>query len=312
MDGADDHFRYQSSAYQFIGFDELPQFREEQFRYMFSRLRRLESQKNVPLRMRSAGNPDGRYVQWVKYRYVDVKTAIAPFIPAKLEDNPGLDRESYIDSLMHLDPVTRARLLEGDWEMRDVGAMFRRSWFTLIKKAPMGMRAVRYWDKASTRPSRGKDPDYTAGVLMSEKDGRFYVLDVRHFRGRPAENEAMIKQTAEMDRQRRDVRSVMTYMEQEPGSAGVDVIDHYLRRVLVGFPFKPDRVTGPKEERASAFSSATEAGNVYLLLGSWDLNGYLDELESFPGAEHDDRVDASSGAFRMLTNVPRTPKVRHA
>lgn len=311
LDGVDDHYRYQSSAYQYIGFDEMPHFRERQVRYMFSRLRRLETHKHIPLRIRGAGNPDGRYVQWVKNRYVDPGSRNIPFVPAKLEDNPGLDKESYIDSLMNLDPVTRARLLDGNWEMKDVGAMFRRSWFTLIKTAPafMDLLAVRYWDKASTTPRRGIDPDWTAGVLMATLKGRFYILDVRHMRGRPAEVEALIKQTALLDKQRK-FKSLTTYMEQEPGSAGVDVIDHYTRTVLPGTKFKPDKVTGSKAERAGAFSSMAEAKNVYIVLGTWNITGYLDELEAFPGVDHDDRVDASSGAFNML-NVPR-PKAAWA
>ncbi|GAH52724.1 unnamed protein product, partial [marine sediment metagenome] len=86
------------------------------------------------------------------------------------------------------------------------------------------------------------------------------------------------------------------------GSSGVDVIDHYTRKVLVGFPFYPDKVTGSKADRATPLSSTAEAGNVYLVPGTWNIEGYLDEMESFPEAEHKDRVDASSGAHRMLAS----------
>jgi len=302
IDNPDDHFRYQSSAYQCISFDEEPQFREAQFRYLFSRLRRLETQKEIPLRIRGAGNPDGPYVEWVKHRYVDLKTAVAPFIPAKIDDNPGLDKEEYKNTLMYLDPITRARLMNGDWEMKDQGSIFQRSTFTLVNSVPSKMLAVRYWDKASTKPKRGEDPDYTAGVLMAtDGEGTFYILDIKHMRGRPAEVEALIRQTAILDNERKDCSLVRIFLEQEPGSSGVDVIDHYTRKVLVGFPFKGDKVTGPKAERAAAFSTTAEAGNVKILLGNWNINGYLDELEGFPEIAHDDRVDASSGAFNMLT-----------
>lgn len=37
---------------------------------------------------------------------------------------------------------------------------------------------VRRWDLASTLPTHGKDPDYTAGLLATVKNGCFYVLDV--------------------------------------------------------------------------------------------------------------------------------------
>ena len=45
-----DKFRYQSSAFQLIDFDELTQFSETQYRYMFSRLRRGTDQ-TIPLRV---------------------------------------------------------------------------------------------------------------------------------------------------------------------------------------------------------------------------------------------------------------------
>jgi predicted phage terminase large subunit-like protein len=303
LDGPDDHYNYQSSEFQYIAFDELPQIRESQFRYMFSRLRKLETQSEISLRVRSAGNPDGPYVLYVKRRYVDKDTAIAPFIPAKIDDNPGLDKESYRESLMLLEPVLRARLMDGDWEMRDQGRVFRRNWFEQlkVKDTPMELECVRYWDKAATKPQKGKDPDYTAGVLMGkDKKGFYYIIDVIHFRGTPQENEDRIKHATEVDKQRNCINSYTVYMEQEGGSAGVDIIDHYTRNVLPGTPFYGDKVTQSKRNRAAPFSSMAEAGNVYLVSTGWDIMGYLDELEAFPDANHDDMVDASSGAFNML------------
>jgi hypothetical protein len=40
MDHDGDELRYQSAEFQFVGFDELTQFPEEQYEYLFSRLRR--------------------------------------------------------------------------------------------------------------------------------------------------------------------------------------------------------------------------------------------------------------------------------
>jgi phage terminase large subunit-like protein len=61
-----------------------------------------------------------------------------------------------------------------------------------------------------------------------------------------------------------------------------------------------DKVTQNKKNRAGPFSSMAEAGNVFVVPTGWDIMGYLDELETFPDADHDDMVDASSGAFNML------------
>ena len=69
LDTEADKYRYQSAEYQFIGFDELTQFSESQYTYMFSRLRRLKG-SSVPLRMRGASNPGGYGHEWVKQRFI--------------------------------------------------------------------------------------------------------------------------------------------------------------------------------------------------------------------------------------------------
>lgn len=83
LDGPNDHLRYQGSNWQYVGFDELTHFREKQYRYLFSRLRRpelddetpewrrevVEGLSRVPLRMRGASNPGGPGHEWVKRRF---------------------------------------------------------------------------------------------------------------------------------------------------------------------------------------------------------------------------------------------------
>jgi predicted phage terminase large subunit-like protein len=123
-------------------------------------------------------------------------------------------------------------------------------------------------------------------------------------RGSPPQVEALIKQTCILDHQ--NGQRTPQYMEQEPGSSGVDVISHYSREVLNGYEFHGVKSTGPKTERAGAFSSAAEAGNIYLKEAPW--NGvYLDELEAFPEGSHDDQVDCSSGAFNQFQKPKANP-----
>jgi len=227
-----DHFRYQSAAFQFIGFDELSHFEEQQYRYMFSRLRRLEG-VDIPLRMRSASNPGGVGHDWVKRRFIDPGDPERPYVPSRLEDNPYLDRKSYVESLNELDLTNREQLLNGNWEIRSPGGMFKRGWFTLVKEAPTaGVKAVRYWDLAATAPTPNKTPAYTAGVLVLLKAGVYYIADIQHFQGTPMQVEARVAQTAMLDRAR--PYPVQTWMEQEPRSSGVNTIDHYAREVLLG------------------------------------------------------------------------------
>ena len=72
LDTAMDKYRYGSSEYTAIFFDELTEFPEEDYLFMFSRLRATEEIRKykVPYRMYSASNPGGRYHDWVKNRFV--------------------------------------------------------------------------------------------------------------------------------------------------------------------------------------------------------------------------------------------------
>jgi len=173
------------------------------------------------------------------------------------------------------------------------GGMFKRHWFPIIEAAPRDLIMVRRWDLAASQ-QRG---DYTAGLLLGKKDGRFYVLDLRHARESPAGVEALVRQAAEDDGYTVSIR-----MEREPGSSGVNTIDYYARKVLEGYDFKGIPSTGPKEVRAQPVSAAAEAGNVILIRGHWNT-AFLDEVTLFPNGDHDDIVDVLSGAFTDLTQM---------
>lgn len=297
LDNDNDMYRYQGTQFHFIGFDELTQFKEFQFRYLFGWLRRLINE-TIPLRMRTASNPGGIGHDWVKQRYIiEGQEKGRIFISAKLDDNPSLDRESYIRSLMNLDPVTREQILNGDWSVRQEGNKFRREWFEIVETAPADCRQVRYWDMASTEAKPGKDPDWTAGCLMGlTSNNILYILDIKRLRATPLGNEQLVKQTAQLD----GINTAI-FMEQEPGSAGVKMIDDYRRRILLGWTFKGIPSTGSKEIRANPAASQAEAGNIKLVRGTW-INSFLDELELFPNGSHDDQVDAVSGALSQLVS----------
>ena len=134
MQNEDDKYDYDSGAFQTICFDEASSFTETQYTYMLSRNRR-KGKDSIPLRVRLASNPGGVGHEWLKERFIasdnsteNVSNKI--FIPAKLEHNPHIDRESYKRNLMQLDHLTRARLLHGDWKIMPSGGLFQRSWFT--------------------------------------------------------------------------------------------------------------------------------------------------------------------------------------
>ena len=75
---------------------ELTQFSESQYRYLLSRLRRVEGFP-VPLRVRSTSNPGGAGHDWVRERFPIDAPGVdgCRYIPAKLGDNPHLDSATY-------------------------------------------------------------------------------------------------------------------------------------------------------------------------------------------------------------------------
>jgi predicted phage terminase large subunit-like protein len=301
LERPNDKYRYKSSAFHYIAFDELTEFRESDYVFLFSRLRRLRTHSFVPSRVRSASNPGGIGHDWVKARFVDPETASVdkPFIAARLSDNPYLDQEDYAESLSHLDPTNRDRILHGDWSVREPGQMFSREWFRVAKVGPSDPRRprVRAWDFAATEPrdkQSAAGPSWTVGVLMSFVDGRFIIEDVRRARISSRDRDALVVQTAALDGYGTWVR-----FEQEPGSAGKDT-SRRMTGLLAGYIAKGIRSTGPKTERAAGFASQAEAGNVIILGKPW-THDYLEELEVFPDGSHDDQVDATSLAFRELS-----------
>src|SRR5262245_49916141 len=140
-----DKFRYASSEFQYIAFDELTELREEDYLFLFSRLRRSKD-IDVKLRIRSASNPGNAGHLWVKERFVRDWSPTLPlpegmtskdgvlwfegraFVPSLLADNPSLNAEEYRQSLQHLPPVARERLMQGDWTVQDA-ALFKSEWF---------------------------------------------------------------------------------------------------------------------------------------------------------------------------------------
>jgi predicted phage terminase large subunit-like protein len=267
------------------------------YAYLFSRLRRLSS-SSIPIRMRAASNPGGIGHRWVKERFIEAHDRSRLYIPARLRDNPYLDADSYVESLMQLDPVTRARYLEGNWTIEHEGRMFARGWFPVVETAPVGMRMVRRWDLAATSKVEGNDPDWTAGAKMGvDAQGRYYLLDVVRTRTTPQGVERLIANTAALDG-----REVPIVIEEEPGSSGKAVVSYYQRMVLPQYAVRGIRMTGDKTTRAAPFASQAEAGNVLLVRGSWNTD-WLDEAEMFPLGDHDDQLDATVGAWESLAGA---------
>lgn len=265
--------------------------------------------------IRQDGQPWLSGNSWVKERFITYKGKDRFFIPATYLDNPYLDQKSYEQSLDKLDPITRAQLKEGNWDVSFSSGLFRREWFEFVDYIPTGHQ-IRCWDLAATEQKDYNDPDYTVGCLMVEKDGTFYIKDIVRARATPGNVEKLVRHTAE-----HDGIKVRIIIEQEPGSSGKTVIEDYTKRILKGFAAYGQRATGDKVTRAQPLSAAASHGNVKLskeLLTKMELqpNGttkslaevLLSEMQLFPLGKHDDCVDSVSASFNQLSGAVGRPE----
>ncbi|MHA1302899.1 MAG: phage terminase large subunit [Candidatus Heimdallarchaeaceae archaeon] len=300
LDTPKDKHRYQSAAFHYIGFDEATAFTLEDYIYMFSRNRRTKYQVNVPLRVRAASNPGNIGHKWVKKRFlVDGFKNHRVFIPAIIDDNPHLDKESYIENLMELDPVTRAQLMEGNWEIEHGGLVFQKEWFPIIEELPPGYkRRIRYWDLAATKAKEytktGYTPSFTCGCLLSNMGDEFFIEDMQKIKSTSLEVEQLILRTAQLDGYKTDI-----WFEEEPGSHSKGYIEH-LRTLLNGFTVRSKKETEPKLVRAQRTAADVERGKVKLLKGHWN-ESFLEDALLFgnPGSEKG-QIDAFSGGYDKL------------
>ncbi len=153
--------------------------------------------------------------------------------------------------------------------------------------------SVRYWDKAATEGG-GKR---TAGTLMSRmRDGKFIVRDVLAGQWDVGHRESIIQTCAA-----RDGRDVRVWVEQEPGSGGLESAQATIGR-LAGYRAFGDKVTGSKESRAEAYAAQVEIGNVGLVRAPWNAR-FVDEHQAFPRGKFTDQVDSASGAFAKVSRA---------
>jgi hypothetical protein len=185
MQHEDDRFKYKSSAYTYLFFDELTEFTTKQYMYMQSRLRVagvVVDGVPVPdpleklLQCCAGSNPDGEGLLWVRDMFIEDKTPEQVyrtryvlengqerfkdqvFIPARLRDNPPLYASgTYEVQLRGLPADIREAILEGNWYYAS-GAFLARIWDSKVHvcedhDVPSGVRMYRSADYGYNAPS---------------------------------------------------------------------------------------------------------------------------------------------------------------
>ena len=186
MQHTNDRFKYQGRAYDYIAFDELTHFTQDEYLYLLSRNR--ASGPGTRVYLRASANPGGIGHGWVKARFltpappmqtiwedVQVRTPDGAvhtarrsriFVPSTVFDNQILlqNDPAYAARLAALPDADRRALLYGDWdafagqvfsEWRADPAHYADRRYTHVIDPfpiPRGWRVVRGFDFGYSRP----------------------------------------------------------------------------------------------------------------------------------------------------------------
>jgi len=325
-----------SSAYCFLGFDQLEEFTEKMFFFLLARNRPSPGylwkcvcratcnprpgwladflkwwwnpNTGYPIKERAGViryfTRKNERIIWVSkdWRGGDgIRPMSLTFIPSTLKDNPiGLASDPYYASRVStMDKISVERNLRGNWKISYAGGIFDPSWFKKIKRddLPKGIKKLRYWDFAASEVKEGKDPDWTSGAECGYLDGDFFIIDIDRFRETPGITEQKMKKKAEQDGLDVSIR-----WEEEKGSAG-KFNTFNLTGMLLGYDAQHDEIVGDKVERAKPLASAAYYGHVYIVEGPWN-DAFLAEAGEFPLGKRD-QIDSVDGAFKCLCTEKR-------
>ena len=234
------------------------------------------------------------------------------FIPATIYDNKILLQEdpSYLSNLQAQSLVDRERLLGdaergGNWKIKpEAGNLFNRAWFPIVKEWDRNdpWTIVIRWDFAATEQSlKNDDPDYTAWNVMGKnaRTHEFLIFEAGQKRLAPSAVYDEFRTRCEFwrDRLKEYGFRLKVRWEIEPGSASKREARTFAGLVpwadARGIPSR-----GSKIERARPMAAQAEHGFISVLRGDWN-EMYLNHMHSQP-ADHDDMMDASTGAFDDL------------
>lgn len=203
-----------------------------------------------------------------------------------LQERKGTLGTIFFDALFQQKPVDESKALaDGSWLRGN----------QIVKSLPTNVffKVGRCWDLAATQGGG----DFTASTKQhySPVQDISYISDSKRAQLSPAKVEELVRKTALADGTDVDI-----YIEQEPGSAGLALVDHYIRNVLPEFTVKGVPVAGKKKViRAQPFLAAAEGKKIFLIEGPWNED-FITEFDEFPGL-FDDQVDTAAAGYVELS-----------
>lgn len=242
---------------------------------------------------------------------VDQEPTSLTFIRSKLSDNPALTLKDpkYRSRIAVQDAVTRAKLLDGNWNARaSAGALFNRAWFQPVAREPDSSECVlivRGWDFAFSAPTPSyPNPDWSATVKVAYlKSGRYCIMHVDRVQLEQGGVDQWVRGIVQHDGPR-----VVQCLWQDPagGKALAQHCMQNIRKACISSQVEIEQERLDKIAYASIASAAIDPRTrnnqllCDLVINPWG-GPFLSELEAFPGkTAKKDQVDAMSRAFLHL------------
>jgi len=230
-------------------------------------------------------------------------------LPALVGD--GDDERSYWPERWSVADLRRIRasksdyewwsLYQGDPRPRDGRVFGDAVTCTLADLPRIGRRAtgVDLTHSSKTRT------DYHASVTLLEKDGVFWVVDVRRQRGTLTDERRTgpgHPPRAGFVRELQHVRTLHGSRFAMYTGRDEDLVLSLLATMgSEGIPIEARRAQADKWVRAQPVAAAWKAGRIRVPVDAPWADDFIAELVSFPGGANDDQVDAFACAFDMLS-----------
>lgn len=302
LESENDKYRYQGADFRFIGFDELTQFTESQYQYLFSRLRKSVDCA-IPLRMRAASNPGGVGHGWVYQRYIKTPDISTKFFPAMYTDNPFLDHTEYKKSLEKLDHITRAQLMDGNWDISPNNGLFKSEFFRYfdfvdnIIHIQNGIvynlhECVIFQTCDPAVSTKSSADNFVLDTWAKTRDGKLFLLD---------------KLILKLEGPDQINLFVQQYVKWKPAFQAIESIGVgktiYQMLQRENLPIRELKADKDKWTRALPAAALLESGKIYFRRDLTNLYEFETELVSFPQGAHDDNVDSLSYAAQLSLDL---------
>jgi predicted phage terminase large subunit-like protein len=233
------------------------------------------------------------------------------FIPAKLDDNPYLDREEYRLSLLNLDDVTRAQLLDGLWITDPAGKPFKREFWAdgrnryHVNDSAIANKVVARWISWDTAMRDSDTSAYTACTVAElAPDYQLLIRQVWRDKLEFPDLVTAIRQFAELYNTDGKLKAIILEDKISGTSAYqtlLRIAPRWLQEKLIAFMPTTDKLA-----RAQQISVWCKRGCIQFPFAgeeaSW-LYEFESELFSFPDSVYKDQVDSFVQIVLYLENL---------